>query len=182
MTTEENQCKEQWHRSRRDGSIHSGKENLQSSFQVHNVTMSSSVDVEMAGGSAVPTTTVGLPTRRVSLPRNDVAWKNISRFGAAASVFANNSTFSDLCCVSLLQPVPRATCENNATSTENKQCQADGLPDDWNVSQKCTGKVFQRNVVDRVHLCDFSFNIPMPIILFILRYAVKCEKPHWSPF
>ncbi|KAK5978028.1 hypothetical protein GCK32_014957 [Trichostrongylus colubriformis] len=68
------------------------QENLQSSFQIHNVTMSGTADVEMAGSSTTPGANAVLPTKRVSLPRSDVAWKNISRFGAAASVFANNST------------------------------------------------------------------------------------------
>ncbi|PIO63322.1 hypothetical protein TELCIR_15078 [Teladorsagia circumcincta] len=137
------------------------QENLQCSFQVHNVTMSGSVDVEMASGSAAPIAAAGLPTRRVSLPRNDVAWKNISRFGAAASVFANNSTvdrfgnengsetFAHIPSQMLGLPIPvssdssrcpqpvySAAPKKTAAITESKQCQADGLSDNWNVHCK----------------------------------------------
>ncbi|KAK6057014.1 hypothetical protein COOONC_05474, partial [Cooperia oncophora] len=135
------------------------QENLQSSFQIHNVTMSGSIDVEMADGTAAPSTSAALPTRRVSLPKNDTAWKNISRFGAAASVFANNSTvdrfgnengsetFAHIPSQMLGGlPVPNGTfrCpqpiyeapKKIAVTTESKQCQAEGLFDDWNVQRK----------------------------------------------
>nr|CDJ86127.1 unnamed protein product [Haemonchus contortus] len=131
------------------------QENLQSSFHVHNVTMSTSIDVEMADEGAPPASV--LPTRRVSLPRND-AWKNIPRFGAAASVFANNSTMdrfgnengsetfahipsqmlSDLPKANdtfrIPQPIHSAQqLKHPIAPSENKQCQAEGLSEEWNV-------------------------------------------------
>ncbi|WKY07611.1 hypothetical protein Q1695_007237 [Nippostrongylus brasiliensis] len=127
------------------------QENLQGSFQVHNVTMSQSVDVEMSAGAAQ---TAPLPTKRVSLPKNSAGWKNISRFGAAASVFANNSTaerfgnenvsdtfahipsqmFVDTPVFRCPQPVvPILPSSKLSVPTASKQCQANHIADDWNV-------------------------------------------------
>ncbi|VDP55528.1 unnamed protein product [Heligmosomoides polygyrus] len=136
------------------------QENLHTSFQVHNVTMSENVDIQMAAVDTTPATGSALPTKRVSIPRSDEGWKNVSRFGPAASVFGNVSTsdrfrnengsetFAQIPSQLLIDPpVPHSDFRVPASvlpvtlqprkslmGSASKECQVQGVSDYWNVS------------------------------------------------
>ncbi|ETN82990.1 hypothetical protein NECAME_07644 [Necator americanus] len=131
------------------------QENLQCSFQLHNVSLSGTVDLEMTGVNSTLPPGPLLHTKKVNFPRNDMRWKTVGRFGAAASVFGPSSTSGvgvDICSRSFahmpsqmlmdpqgFDPVPRLSSatpafEKTAACTEDKECQVSRVAEDWNVS------------------------------------------------
>ncbi|EYB85224.1 hypothetical protein Y032_0302g1854 [Ancylostoma ceylanicum] len=129
------------------------QQNLQTSFQLHNVSLSGTVDVEMADTNTTLPPGPLLHTKKINLPRTDFRWKTAAHFGAGASVFANSTsngvgvengsqTFAHIPSQMLLdtpvfdvaqQLCPTPVFEKAAVPTENKECQASCVAEDWNI-------------------------------------------------
>ncbi|KAL6738589.1 hypothetical protein Aduo_012123 [Ancylostoma duodenale] len=129
------------------------QQNLQTSFQLHNVSLSGTVDVEMTDTNTTLPPGPLLHTKKINLPRTDIRWKTAAHFGAGASVFANSTsngvgvengsqTFAHIPSQMLLdtpvfdvaqQLCPAPVCEKAVVPTENKECQASCVAEDWNI-------------------------------------------------
>ncbi|KHJ93266.1 hypothetical protein OESDEN_06829 [Oesophagostomum dentatum] len=129
-------------------------ENMQTSFQLHNASLSGTVDVEMADTTTTLPPGPVLQTKKVNILRNDVRWKAATRFGCGASVFGapssvaggvenGSETFAHIPSQMLtdtpnfdVPPQPYSTppvFTKTPTSTENKECQVSNVTEDWNV-------------------------------------------------
>ncbi|KAJ1348316.1 hypothetical protein KIN20_003592 [Parelaphostrongylus tenuis] len=131
------------------------RENLQTSFQAHNVTLGGNDAAEMVDGSVAGQL---LPMKRVVFPRHDIRWKTALKFGAGASVFAPSSstdrfevdtgaeTFTNIPSQVLMEnPVSNLPLHNGkaiepaiekvSVADKNNECHEDTIADFWNVQK-----------------------------------------------